>query len=546
MALQKSLGRLSVVIALVAMTWSASVRPGAAAVSGAATPTIGQTREVSAVAAASRQYSREAVARDPVLQDLLDALGLQYLHQLDASKVYTIDRQTKEVSVADAAGVGSVSAGSSFFGLGSVVTTISATSGTIEGLAKTVITCPFGAQTASVSGFMASTVSRDPRAAGVRVGTIVMDNFLSTVAQVNFSILKVPGGARNPQNRTVMETTHTGTCGDETKVQHVVATWPPLRIELAVDDTGSMSDELAGVQAALTNFIESHNTDLDQEQRGVSYELISFKDSPTLRLANTEDSAAASAAVNSLFPSGGGDCPEDSLGAVGAALNGLAADEDREGAIVLVTDASPRGGDVGALVAQAKSLGVPIDVMLSGDCAPAAAVAAVSSSAVGAAADPPSARAAYEQLARETGGLFFFRPGGTVEGYTEILGQIFETAVTGGDSAPPTVTVTATPTTIWPPNHRMVEITTEVSAVDDRDPHPVVSLVGVTSTEPSDGQGDGNTEGDVVVTEDGTIFVRAERSGNGSGRSYTITYQAVDADGNVGLGSVDVVVPHNR
>jgi hypothetical protein len=491
---------------------------------------------------ASRQYSRKAVAQNPLLQDLLNALGLRYLNQLDPQKVYTINERTKEVAVADEPDEASLSAASTFFGLGSVVTNISAAGGSIKGTGKTVITCPLGPQTADVKGFMASTVSRDP-IGGIRNGTIVFDNFLTTAAQVDFSILKIPGGAKNPQNRTAMETTHTGSCGGEVKVQNVVSTWPPLRIELTVDDTGSMSNELSGVQAALTNFIGSHNTDLDKEQRGVSYELISFKDSPTLRLANTEDSNAAIAAVNSLVPGGGDDCPEDSLGALNMALKGLTGDEDSSGAIVLVTDASPHSGDIGPIIAQAQSLGVPIHVMLSGDCEEGAAL---STSAVS--ADAPSARVVFEQLAKETGGLYFFRPGGTVEDYTEILGQIFETAVTGGDgdSEPPTVTVNATPTNIWPPNHRMVRISTNVTAVDNKDPNPLIKLVGVTSSEPDDAQGDGNTERDIQITEDGKIYVRAERSGKGDGRTYTITYQAMDKDGNTGFGSTDVVVSHNK
>ncbi|CAL9503551.1 hypothetical protein SUDANB95_03462 [Actinosynnema sp. ALI-1.44] len=494
------------------------------------------TTPIAGFAELSAEYSRAAVAQEPLLGELLHGLGLRHLNQLDPAKVYGIDRATKQITVEDPRG--EVGTAGVFFGLGSVVSTIRAAGGDIVGQGKTVVTCPFGAQTAAVSGFMASTVSRDP-VGGIRNGFIFADDFLTTGAEVDFRIIKAAGGARNPINRTAMETTHTGSCGGEVKVQNVVATWPPLRVELAVDDTGSMGNELAGVKSALAGFIGSRNTDYDQVQRGVSYELISFKDSPSLRLANTEDTAAAIAAVNGLSARGGGDCPEDSLGAVNMALDRLTADEDSAGEIVLVTDASPHSGDIGPAIARARGLGVPVHVMLSGDCVAATA-------GLGTAAATPSARVVFEQLARETGGLFFFRPNGSAADYAEILRKIFEEAVTPGDVVAPTVTVTATPTSIWPPNHRMVHIDTKVTATDDTDPSPTVELVGVTSTEPDDGQGDGTTADDIEITEDGRIFVRAERSGTGGGRIYTVTYRATDKAGNTGYGSIDIEVHHNQ
>jgi hypothetical protein len=120
-------------------------------------------------------------------------------------------------------------------------------------------------------------------------------------------------------------------------------------------------------------------------------------------------------------------------------------------------------------------------------------------------------------------------------------------AANGGssDTTPPVVSVTATPTKLWPPNHKMIYIDVKVSAKDDKDPNPLIKLVGVTINEPNDGQGDGHTKADVQVTSDGKIYLRAERSGGGKGRFYTVAYQATDASGNVGFGSVDIVVPHN-
>jgi hypothetical protein len=66
-----------------------------------------------------------------------------------------------------------------------------------------------------------------------------------------------------------------------------------------------------------------------------------------------------------------------------------------------------------------------------------------------------------------------------------------------------------------------------------------VTLVSITMN------GDGATEDDIQIGDEG-ILLRAERSGKGIGRVYTITYQAVDDSGNVAVESAAVTVPHDR
>jgi len=86
----------------------------------------------------------------------------------------------------------------------------------------------------------------------------------------------------------------------------------------------------------------------------------------------------------------------------------------------------------------------------------------------------------------------------------------------------------------------------DLNAVDNQDPNPSTEVVGVAVSEPDDVQGSGNTSPDYEVTSDGRVFVRAERSGTGQRRIYTVTFKAEDASGNASFASADVVVPHDK
>jgi hypothetical protein len=101
-------------------------------------------------------------------------------------------------------------------------------------------------------------------------------------------------------------------------------------------------------------------------------------------------------------------------------------------------------------------------------------------------------------------------------------------------------------TMIWPPNHKYVDVETVVTVHDAVDPSPTLTLVSVTSNEPDNGKGDGNTTNDIEILGDTSFKLRAERSGRGQGRTYTITYRATDASGNSAEASVTITVPHNK
>lgn len=68
----------------------------------------------------------------------------------------------------------------------------------------------------------------------------------------------------------------------------------------------------------------------------------------------------------------------------------------------------------------------------------------------------------------------------------------------------------------------------------------------MSSSEPADGLGDGDTANDVEITGPLTVTLRAERSGKGGGRTNTITVEVADAAGNTSHGTCTVVVPKSR
>jgi predicted extracellular nuclease len=120
-----------------------------------------------------------------------------------------------------------------------------------------------------------------------------------------------------------------------------------------------------------------------------------------------------------------------------------------------------------------------------------------------------------------------------------------EVALLCTDRTAPTVNVSVSPDSLWPPNHQYVSVYATVSVSDNADPTPALT-VSVTSNEPDNGLGDGDTPNDIVIVDDFTFKLRAERSGTGNGRIYTITYQATDACGNSTQQSATVTVPHDR
>jgi hypothetical protein len=97
---------------------------------------------------------------------------------------------------------------------------------------------------------------------------------------------------------------------------------------------------------------------------------------------------------------------------------------------------------------------------------------------------------------------------------------------------------------LWPPNHKLVPIGI-TGVADPEDQGVQVTVTGVTQDEPVNGLGDGDTSPDAVL-QGGSALVRAERSGGGTGRLYTVAFTAQDPSGAACAGAVTVCVPHDR
>jgi hypothetical protein len=111
------------------------------------------------------------------------------------------------------------------------------------------------------------------------------------------------------------------------------------------------------------------------------------------------------------------------------------------------------------------------------------------------------------------------------------------------DTLPPTLTVSLSPDSIWPPNGKMVTVTATITATDNMDPHPAVRLVSITTNE---GAAD-DIAGATFGTDDRQFQVRARRTGEQKeGREYRVTYSATDAAGNATTVMKIVRIPHDE
>lgn len=116
--------------------------------------------------------------------------------------------------------------------------------------------------------------------------------------------------------------------------------------------------------------------------------------------------------------------------------------------------------------------------------------------------------------------------------------------ITVFDNTPPELTpLTVSHAALWPPNHKMRDLTVSYTASDNCSNAP--TTMSITCNEPANGTGDGDTDIDWVIIDANKIQLRAERAANGDGRIYTITVSANDGCNPSVTKSETVRVTHN-
>jgi hypothetical protein len=113
--------------------------------------------------------------------------------------------------------------------------------------------------------------------------------------------------------------------------------------------------------------------------------------------------------------------------------------------------------------------------------------------------------------------------------------------VTMVDITPPTITtVLVNPAMLWPPNHKMVDVTVNYNAADNcTSSSNITCALSVKSNEPI-------SNSDYAIVDAHHVRLRAERLGSGNGRIYTITVTCTDTSGNSSNQAVTVTVPHDQ
>jgi hypothetical protein len=106
------------------------------------------------------------------------------------------------------------------------------------------------------------------------------------------------------------------------------------------------------------------------------------------------------------------------------------------------------------------------------------------------------------------------------------------------DTTPPTITgLSASPSQLWPVDHKMVDVTINYTATDNCG-GPVTSVLTVSSNQ--------GTSDDWQVVDAHHVKLHAERNGNNNDRIYTITVKCSDSNGNMTTMTVTVTVPHDQ
>jgi hypothetical protein len=142
-------------------------------------------------------------------------------------------------------------------------------------------------------------------------------------------------------------------------------------LAFVVDDTGSMGDEIDIVKSTTNQLVDIF------VQKGISpkYHLVTYKDFPEVYyVGGTSDPPTIKGWLNNLSASGGGDCPEEMLGALE-----LAAGKAPHSESLVLTDASFHGGppEIAATASKLNAADVKVHIISYGNCGTFAASTAI-------------------------------------------------------------------------------------------------------------------------------------------------------------------------
>ena len=238
------------------------------------------------------------------------------------------------------------------------------------------------------------------------------------------------------------------------------------------------------------------------------------------------------------------------LGGSGAEGQGIAVDQAGNAYVTGVTSTPGSGGFSGTAGSQIQStLGGALDAFVTKVNATGTALV-YSTYLGGSVGDDIGFGIAVDQVGNAYVTGFTSSPGSSFPGTASSLIQhtfggvsdAFVAKITN-NASPSCSAAQATPTLLWSPNHQFVPVA--VTGVTDADGRAVaITVSSVTQDEPVNAKGDGNTSPDAVI-QAGSVSVRAERSGNGNGRVYRISFKADDGQGGFCTGVVTVGVPHS-
>ena len=124
-------------------------------------------------------------------------------------------------------------------------------------------------------------------------------------------------------------------------------------------------------------------------------------------------------------------------------------------------------------------------------------------------------------------------------------GRVYVISEQKNNDPPNCTAAKSSPSSLWPPNHMMMNIL--VKGVTDPDNDPVsITITGISQDEPTSGLGSGDKSPDGSGLGTNIANIRSERAGTGDGRVYHIGFTAGDGKGGMCSGEVVVLVPHNQ